>query len=64
MKWIFRGLDSMRGLPDVVEVEADDESTARHLAMVARWGSRAPNIRPNPLTNKYEGSGLILESVE
>lgn len=64
MKWTFEGLASEipNPPPNPVTVEADDEPTARHLAMVARWGSRAPNIAPNVMTGRYAGYGLTLIS--
>ncbi len=62
--YTFRGLEDVVGIPMEVTVEAIDEQHARHLAMVKRWGSRAPNIRPtNVVTGQYAGVGLSLESV-
>ncbi len=64
MKWTFEGVHNEIPNPPPfrVEVEADNEAEARHLAMVARWGSRAPNIMPSPMTGKYVGAGLTLIS--
>ena len=62
MRWTFQGLhnDIPNAPPFEVMVEADDEEEARHLAMMARWGARAPNIAPNIFNGRYEGRGLVL----
>lgn len=62
MKWTFRGIGNEVPDPPPIEVTvvASDEAEARHLAMVARWGRRAPKIAPSPFTGKYQGAGLML----
>lgn len=64
IKWTFRAPNFVVGLPPEVTVETpdDDETEARHLAMLARWGTRAAGIGGDIFTGKHSGKGLELIS--